>query len=469
MDSIATVGFDMDYTLAIYDQTGMDRLSIEATARKLVERGYPERILRMHYRTDFPIRGLLIDREYGNVLKMDRYKYVKKAYHGLRELGRDERRDLYHTTRLRPETRRYHWVDTLYGLSEVSVYAAVVDDLERDGPTAVDYDRLFTDVRECIDAAHQDGSILDEVVKEPSRYVVRDPELGPTLHKLRSSGKRTFLLTNSKPAYTDHMMRYLLNHGLAEYPSWQNYFDVVVAASMKPRFFTGDAPFEEVIDNGRLDPLRERAARPGTRAATSFERGHIYCGGNIHDFERWMAVSGDQVLYVGDHIYGDVLRAKKETAWRTAMIVQEMTTEIDALAAQSREIGRVAQLEELHEQLVMELRSVQGELKASQRQVEGDGGAAEADPSVVRQRHAIDQLRGQMRAIDAEIDSLEHEVDRAFHPFWGSLFKAGPEMSSFGDQVESYACLYTDRATNLGAYSPAHFFRSPRDQMPHEL
>ena len=56
-----------------------------------------------------------------------------------------------------------------------------------------------------------------------------------------------------------------------------------------------------------------------------------------------------------------------------------------------------------------------------------------------------------------------------FHPYWGSLFKHGVELSSFGDQVEHYACLYTSRVTNLANYSPLHMYRSPRDLMPHEL
>ena len=46
MSGIDWVGFDMDYTLAIYNQTEMDRLSIDATLKKLVSRGYPEAILR---------------------------------------------------------------------------------------------------------------------------------------------------------------------------------------------------------------------------------------------------------------------------------------------------------------------------------------------------------------------------------------------------------------------------------------
>ena len=82
---------------------------------------------------------------------------------------------------------------------------------------------------------------------------------------------------------------------------------------------------------------------------------------------------------------------------------------------------------------------------------------------------AIDRLRARLKSVNEEHERLEDRVDRAFHPFWGSLLKAGPEMSSFGDQVEAYACLYTTRVSNLGRYSPMHYFRSPRDRMPHEL
>ncbi|MDH5490983.1 MAG: HAD-IG family 5'-nucleotidase, partial [Myxococcales bacterium] len=331
LDGIEWVGFDMDYTLAIYDQEQMDRLSIEATARKLVERGYPERLLRMRYRTDFPIRGLLIDRKLGNVLKMDRYKYVKMAYHGMRELSLEERRRIYHARRLRPATKRYHWVDTLYALSEVAVFAAAIEALEAED-ARVDYGRLFSDVRECIDLSHQDGSILDRVLADLPRLVPPDPELGPTLHRLRSSGKKLFLLTNSHAPYTERMMTHLLGGSLADYPSWRNYFELIITAACKPTFFTKREPFEEILDGER-------------RPAGPLSRGKIYAGGNIVDLERSLGAVGDRILYVGDHIYGDVLRAKKETAWRTVMIIQEMDAEFRALEACEASIHRMDQLD----------------------------------------------------------------------------------------------------------------------------
>jgi 5'-nucleotidase len=462
LDQIEMIGFDMDYTLAIYNQEGMDRLSIEATVQKLVlERGYPESLLSMDYRIDFPIRGLLVDKKYGNILKMDRYKYVKKAYHGLHPLDTETRRKLYHAQQIKPATSRYHWVDTLYALSEVSVYAATVEELERRG-MEVNYEKLFTDVRECIDLSHQDGSILDKVLADLPKYVVRDPKLGPTLHKLRSSGKRLFLLTNSRAGYTNEMMKYLLDGSVPGYPSWKNFFEYTITASKKPRFFDTPTNFRRVNDDGTETEVE------------TLERGGVYAGGNLLDFERIAGVDADRILYVGDHIFGDVLRAKKETAWRTAMIIQEMSAELEALHRSAADSARLDSLTDLRGTLHHDLRVQQERLKRimksldSHKETNGGSVPPEVEADRVKTRKTVEKLRAQIKVTETEMNEIEERIDRAFHPFWGSLFKAGPETSSFGNQVEMYACVYMDRVSNLLDYSPYHYFRSPRDRMPHE-
>ena len=35
------------------------------------------------------------------------------------------------------------------------------------------------------------------------------------------------------------------------------------------------------------------------------------------------------MLYVGDHIYGDILRSKKTLGWRTMLVVPELETELE--------------------------------------------------------------------------------------------------------------------------------------------
>ena len=459
-DLVSMVGFDMDYTLAIYRQGEMDRLSIDATAQKLVGLGYHACLLQAPYRTDFPIRGLLIDRKAGNILKMDRYRYVKKAYHGMRELSRDERQHLYHSRPIRVGSSRYHWVDTLYGLSEVAVFAGAMEELGRLG-VQVDPGQLFDDIRKSIDLAHQDGTIIDTIAADPARFIIRDPDLPETFHKLRSSGKQLFLLTNSHAGYTDRIMQYLFDGKLNGYSSWHSYFDVIVTAAKKPRFFKeDDIPFEPA----------EEGLEPPTKG---FERGRIYQGGCLEELSRLAEVGGDHVLYVGDHIYGDVLRAKKDSAWRTAMIIQEMDEELRAHEEITPIFDAMDQLEAVRDLLHEELRSRTAEVRRLSRMVElarEEGlSTTESGAARVHHRRLIERIKSRLKDLDRELEELEVRVDHAYHPFWGSLFKAGPEVSLFGDQVEQYACVYTDRVSNLLHYSPLHYFRSPRDRMPHEM
>ena len=469
LDQIGWVGFDMDYTLAIYRQEAMDTLSIAETAKKMVARGRPESLLTLPFDPSFPIRGLHVDKKLGNVLKMDRYRYVKRAYHGMRRLTRDERRQLYASRPIRPGTKRFHWVDTLYALPEVTLYAAAVDHLESLARSEsldaglLDYAALFDEVRECIDLCHQDGSIIDVIANHPEQYLHRDPELGPTLHKLRSSGKRLFLLTNSRPAYTQKVMSYLLDGALREYGRWQSYFDVIVCAAKKPRFFTEtQLPFT---------PGEPDLAPPTDR----FENGRIYEGGCLQELERLLAgtnggpIAGDEVLYVGDHIYGDVLRTKKETAWRTMMIVQELAAEIAVHDTHVLDHARIDALHEARERALDELRGYQVQLKAVERAIDEAGRATVAlGASRVALRKSIERAKGRVLEIDVEDGELETSIDAAFHRYWGSAFSTGEELTTFGDQVEQYACLYSGRVSNLLAYSPTYYFRGPRDRMPHE-
>ena len=466
MSGIAWVGFDMDYTLAVYNQAQMDELSIQATIAKLALRGYPEFVRGIRYSTAFPVRGLLIDKRFGHILKMNRYKFVTKGYHGLRELDAEELRELYHSKKIRPATPRYHWIDTLYALSEASLYAALVTAMEQRG-LAIDYGRVFTDIRESIDEAHRDGTILEAVAADFQRFVMKDHELAPTLHKLRSSGKKLFLLTNSRWSYTDKMMTYLLDGEMSEYPHWRNYFDVVIVAATKPAFFQEHRPIMERADEGDGD-----AVHP---ARFPLERGNVYEGGNLHDLERALGAAGDEILYVGDHIYGDILRSKKESAWRTAMIIQELEGEVLAHESCKDDFSRAALLEDSRDRLEDELRFYQNRFREVSRRVEqahGSGNGAAPNGAVAertRIKRGIDRVRGRLRQVDGELRAIERRIDQRFHPFWGSLLKEQNEESSFGSQVEEYACLYTSRVSNFLLYSPQQYFRSPRDEMAHEL
>jgi hypothetical protein len=85
------------------------------------------------------------------------------------------------------------------------------------------------------------------------------------------------------------------------------------------------------------------------------------------------------------------------------------------------------------------------------------------------EKRTVERVRGLLQSNESETRDIEARIEQRFHPTWGPLLKEGTELSSFGQQVEAYACVYTSRVSNLLFYSPIQHFRSPRDLMPHEF
>src|SRR5437763_9301359 len=60
MEEIAIVGFDMDYTLAVYSMRQIEELAFHMTLGRLVQRGYPAYLENLKYDHEFVIRGLVV-------------------------------------------------------------------------------------------------------------------------------------------------------------------------------------------------------------------------------------------------------------------------------------------------------------------------------------------------------------------------------------------------------------------------
>ena len=463
MDKIEVVGFDMDYTLAIYHLLQLEELAFDMTVERMIERrGWTERLRRLRYLSAFAIRGLAIDKLTGNIFKMDRHSHVGRAYHGLTAVPKEERYRLYRDERVALSSPRFAWIDTLFSLPEAALFAQVIE-LEETPERKLDYDRLFTDIRESMDQIHADGTLKARVKADLARFIVRDPELGPALHKLRSSGKRLFLLTNSHLDYTEAVMRHVLDGVLPEYPSWRNYFDGVITASGKPGFFSSSSPFVEL----------DEAGAPIAAEVRAFERGHTYSGGNRGDLEKLLGAGGDRVLYVGDHIYGDILRSKKSSQWRTCLIIEELEREIDWLDQHRAELEEVAGLEELRLRIDDEAAAHRAALNAVERRLDRLPGTDPPAASLVaerqRMKRELESLRAALRDANARVAGLQTAVESGYNRYWGLTFKEGSENSRIGEQIEDYACVYSSRASNFVFYSPMQYFRVLRRAMPHEL
>ena len=461
MDKIDLVGFDMDYTLAIYHLRQLEELAFRMTAARMVEHlGYAEVLRELHYDPEFVIRGLVVDKQTGNIFKMDRHNHCGRAYHGRRPLSYEEVKRLYRDEKIHLSLPRFAWIDTLFALPEACLFAEVIERLETTG-VAVEYAKLYDDIRESIDTVHRDNSLKDIVKRDLPRFLVKDLELGPALHKLRSGGKKLFLLTNSFSDYTQAVMSFVLDGVLPEYPSWKNYFDVILTGAQKPGWFSEKRPLLELDDRG--------AAVGEVRA---IERGRVYQGGSLTEFERLIGIGGDRILYVGDHIYGDILRSRKSSLWRTCMIVHELEPELAWLERNAPALEEMARLEELRTRLDDEIASRKTGLNVIDRRLEREACPPnEREPLEAERREMkqeLERLRRAMRDANARVVELERAVELGLNRYWGLTFKEGNENSRFGEQIEDYACIYTSRVSNFLFYSPMQYLRSLRAAMPHE-
>mmetsp|Transcript_7910 Transcript_7910/g.23547 ORF Transcript_7910/g.23547 Transcript_7910/m.23547 type:complete len:516 (+) Transcript_7910:354-1901(+) len=460
MENIEAVGFDMDYTLAQYNQA-FDLLAFEGAKAKLVDMGYPaEAIDGFTFDPDQHLRGLVIDKRRGNILKMDRHKYVRQAFHGTRELKRSERHEAYVGLADATPTFVGHDfvnVDSLFQLVDASLYAQLVDVLDESGG-AVTYLQAFKDVRHAVDMCHHDGVIKDQVALDPKKYILPDPCLVPMLHQYRLAGKKVFLLTNSLFDYTNVVMNFLLGSDVDD-REWIDLFDVVVVGAGKPAFLMDDRRDMLRIDTTtNMGTLHNFVGKPVSEVGgDEFLRreGKVYQSGGWRALHAMLGVkSGGQVLYVGDHMYGDVVRSKRSLGWRTTLIVPELENEIQADGADTPARRLVAERER-------ECEEAEGAVSALRLQLLADG----VDFMESEEREALERAQTDARN---RLKEARAQLHAEYHPRWGPMFRTGNQASRFAKQVVDYSCIYTSRASNLLATSPHRSFRPPPDRMPHD-
>lgn len=464
LGSISAIGFDMDHTLAMYQRENFETLAFKKTLEKFLAHGYPEELHALRFDPQSVIRGLLVDRERGNLLKVDGHKYVKLAFHGKQPLEKEERHRIYNAQSFKAD--KFVSVDSFFALSEVHLFVEIVDYMRKNpGKIQKSFAEVYDDLRKFIDESHRDGSIKNEVLAHPERYLNVDKHLPETLIKLKESGKALFIITNSDLAYTDVLMSYLLNDKSPEHPHWRDYFDYIIVSAGKPGFFTGTRYFIDITDNPKNFLAFEG----------QLQRGRIYLGGSAELFQKRTGLRGDEILYVGDHIYGDIIRSKGLFNWRTMLVVEELDAELPKLEKFKDITESITTHLQIREAIDEDLHILRNKIKNTDLQSEraqerGDKKRAQV---LLKNREKLvekeEQLVASLRESELNLKGLLNERDQHIHPVWGELMKVGLDKSRFAQQVEQYACLYSSRITNLRYYSPFKRFISPHEVLPHDL
>ena len=453
MRAIQAVGFDMDYTLVHYDEPVWEERAYAHVLRRLQARGLP--VAGLRFDAQAFTRGLVIDTKLGNICKANRFGYVTRAAHGMRMLPHDEQRRVYSQVWVDLSESRWVFLNTLFSLSESCLYAQLVDLLDQGAlPPELDYEGLYKFVVDAMNAAHLEGELKAEIIANPERFVMLDPDLPRALLDLKQAGKRLFLATNSEWHYTLPMMHYAFDRFLKR-GTWRDLFDLVIVQARKPGFFEGDAPFLEIVDDsGATKPLEG-----------PLRKGHCYRGGNAQVVQDYLATSGEDVLYVGDHVYADVHVSSQIRRWRTALVLRELEAEVaqEETFVGTRNALRAAMKEkELLEREQATLRLALLRIDSKEPlppQITGNA-------STIHER--LRNLRVETDALDAQIAPLAKLASEFGNERWGPLMRAGNDKSRLARQIERYADVYTSRVANLLHLTPFGYLRAARGSLPHD-
>ncbi|XP_057306324.1 cytosolic purine 5'-nucleotidase-like isoform X2 [Hydractinia symbiolongicarpus] len=446
LENVKFFGFDMDYTLAVYKSPEYESLAFGLVVEKLIQQGYPAELKSFKYDPSFPIRGLMFDRLYGNLLKIDTYGNILSCIHGLDFIRGEKLRQLYPNKFVQMDKQRFAIYNTLFSLPEIYLLACVVHLFDKqmpefktqkdgvvNGDVFLSYKSMCQDVRYCTDWVHAYGTLKSRTIADRDKYIAKDPRIPRLLYRMRKAGKKTFLLTNSDYKYTRDVMTYLCDCGEGpeegvDPPNWKDLFDLIAVDARKPLFFGEGTALRQVDEEtGQL--------RIG-RYTGKHERGLIYSGGNSEVFSDLIGAEGKDILFVGDHIFGDILKSKKQQGWRTYLVVPELAQELDVWTLKQDKFDRLHSLE-------IKLADTYKDLDSKNTD-----------------KIDITQIR-------KDIQEVVHDMEMCYGKL-GSLFRSGSRQTFFASQSLRYADLYAASCVNLLYYPFSYLFRAPSQLMPHE-
>ncbi|MCB9025780.1 MAG: HAD-IG family 5'-nucleotidase [Bdellovibrionaceae bacterium] len=447
MKKISHIGLDMDHTLVRYNSVNFETLAYKTMLQKLVSvKSYPDKILNLKFNYDDAIRGLVVDKINGNLLKLSRFGAIRQSHHGTKKIDFSEQNKFYKSTYIDLGDPEYISVDTSFSISYATLYAQLVDFKDQDplGVQLPKYHIIADDLNSVLDAAHRDGSIKDVVANHLSEYIVKDEELVRGIERYLKHSKKFFIVTNSEYDYTKLLLDYAINPFLKKGETWKDLFFLVVTAAQKPRFFYDSLSFL------KIDPQTAWMSNIGTKKITS----GIYQGGCARRLTDDLGLNPDEILYVGDHIYGDILRLKKDCSWRTALIVEEIADEVEKLHKSKPVSDIIANLMTKKIPLERELD------KLISLKIENNEAGVQTK---------IDQLLQKINLIDSEVSPLIKEQNQLHNKQWGELMRVGIEESYFAYQVERFACIYMSRLSHMLEISPRAYYRAPKRLMAHDM
>ncbi|XP_063297352.1 5'-nucleotidase domain-containing protein 1 [Pelobates fuscus] len=325
------IGFDLDHTLCQYRLQDSNKLIYDSFAQYFVtEKGYSEELLSVTPEEwDFCSKGLVLDLEQGNFLKLGADGTILRACHGTKPMSGEqieavygEKREWKHFKSINGtyvRSAKYYFYDNYFDLPGALLCAKIVDSLQMtDGQNKYDF---WKDMVSAVEHNYKTsafkencGTYFPAVKNDPNKYLKPCPEsVKNWIRSLKNAGKVLLIITSSHSDYC----RLLCEHILGK--DFEELFDIIITNALKPGFFSltpQQRPFWTLENDVEIDVL------------PSLEKPGWYSQGNWRQLynllTRITRKPELKVVYFGDSMRSDIFSARLYSNWETVLILEEL-------------------------------------------------------------------------------------------------------------------------------------------------
>jgi HAD superfamily 5'-nucleotidase-like hydrolase len=339
---VDVIGFDIDFTLLLYNKKHMTHLIYDSLCEFLIKhKNYPEKI-RYSENKDFvdafSCKNIVIDYKRGNALKLRKDKSIIKAYHGKKELTKEEIYSQYENGTFSVFNISIFYnsdfcinIDS-FQPQNVALFLICVDLFDKSELNIIkDYEDIIKNIGDGMNFNYKINSFEDfstfgyyfpEIYKHPELYLYTKYNCEALLDKLRKKGKKLFFATNSNYSYS----HYILEKVLGE--NYHDYFDLCFYKSCKPGFFQD--PKES---NPKCYFYNDQQEISCTEMSDDtykkiYEGNHILTGGSYvlveHFFQKMLNKNELKCVFVGDNIMGDCEVPSRLKNWESVFIFDDI-------------------------------------------------------------------------------------------------------------------------------------------------
>jgi HAD superfamily 5'-nucleotidase-like hydrolase len=338
------LGFDVDHALVRYNIEALWPLIHQAMINFLVEeKDYDKSLLQLEFDPSACQKGVVIDWDTGNFLKLAHDGCVMRAAHGSKMMSAAEVTEAFgnrpwkgfEMLRAGTRSRSYSCFTTYFDIP-VQHLVAVLVDMQDERAQSNEYN-FASDLFEAFDCNYdyksfglRKGWFFPTMIDHTERFVFENSD--SFKQWLCKCPARKWIATNSHGDFASLILARALGS------EWKTFFDLVCVYVRKPGFFDAepkDRPFYEVAEGGS----KEGACLLVDDLAMDFV-GKVYAQGNFTQLiqqrmwsDEGKESDGDgkkieqrQIVYIGDSLLSDCAAAQRRGC-RTVSIVEEIENE----------------------------------------------------------------------------------------------------------------------------------------------